>query len=245
MVAWLREKSQDPAAHIVKNAPVTAISQNADAPTNSKMEVRYGDGRKASYAHVITTTALPCLRAVDLSKAQLTFPQQTAIRSLNYGPATKIGVKFKTAWWTDPAIMKRYGNREAIQGGQSITDSMSRVIVYPSYGQFDRSHVLLASYAWTSDAQALGALIARPEAAHELKRIVLRDLVDVHGFNEAGAAFLESEWVDAFSHSWMTDPRTMGMSFNSSCFSSPHSSCPQEERTRSSTRASLANYTLP
>lgn len=241
MVAWLAERNRDPSPHIMKNAPVTAISQTKDG-----MEVKYGACHSATYTHVITTTALPCLKAVDLSKAQLTVPQKAAIRSLAYGPSTKIGVKFKSAWWTNPVVMRRYAGRGPITAGQSATDLMSRTIVYPSYGdtEDDRSHVLLASYAWTSDAHALGALMAQPNDAAEVKRVVLRDLVDVHGFNDAGAAFLENEWVEAHAHNWSTDSRTMGKTLRLSVFL-VLTPCSQVVHLPSSTRGSSASYIPP
>ena len=134
MISWLEKDTQQISKNIVTNAVVTAISQDNTAAPNDRMRVDYGDGIVAKYAHVITTTALPCLKAVDLSNAMLTFPQKTALRALTYGAATKVGVKFRTAWWTDAAVMQHYGGVAAIDAGQSITDYMSRVIVYPHYG---------------------------------------------------------------------------------------------------------------
>ena len=211
MFEWLAKKNSDIRKDILTGVPVTAIAQDDNAPPDQRMRVEYGDGQTAKYAHVISTTALSCLRAVDLSEAKLTFLQKTAMRSLTYGASTKVGVKFKTAWWTDAAVMQKYGGIQAISAGQSTTDWMSRVVVYPSYGKDERSSVLIVSYAWTSDAQALGSLFA-PKDAPELKRILLRDLVKVHGFNEDGAKYLEQQWVDAFAHNWSADPRTMGES---------------------------------
>ena len=209
MLKWITKRDPDVQKNIIRGVSVTAIVQDDTAQPNQKMRVEYGNGQTAHYAHVITTTALSCLRAVDLSEAKLTFPQRTAIRSLNYGASTKVGVKFRTAWWTDATVMQKYGGIQAISAGQSITDWMSRVVVYPSYGKDQRSPVLIVSYAWTSDAQALGALFA-PKDAPELKRVLLRDLVKVHGFNEDGAKYLEQQWVDVFPYNWSVDPRTMG-----------------------------------
>ncbi|KAJ3551652.1 hypothetical protein NM688_g4583 [Phlebia brevispora] len=200
-----------PLGSITKNTRVTAISYSTNASNNHKVVVTVasaGSTEKKSYAHVITTTTFPCLRTVDLSQARLSFSQRTAIRQLTYGPATKVGIKFKTAWWTDEALMKKYG-RKPMEGGQSITDRMSRVVVYPSYGPYKRSTVLIASYAWTSDAQALSSLTL-PGSEAELKRVILQDLVEVHGFDKAGGTYLEQQWVEAFPYSWTSDPYTMG-----------------------------------
>lgn len=102
-----------------------------------------------------------------------------------------------------------------MKGGQSTTDKTLRVVVYPSYGpgldDDSRSTVLMVSYAWTADAQAWGALMGDDEGSREmLKHIVLRDLVQVHQFTEAGAAFLAEQWEECKPYSWVRDPHTMG-----------------------------------
>jgi monoamine oxidase len=153
---------------------------------------------------------------MDLSGAALNYRQKAALRSLQYGSATKIGVKFKSAWWQNDALMRRYGAFGAIIGGQSYTDYMSRMVVYPSYGvdTDTPSTVLIASYSWTKDALAwTGLMGGDADAKHAIKRIILQDLVAVHRFNAEGAAFLEDQWVDMFPHSWVTDPNTMGKCF--------------------------------
>jgi hypothetical protein len=91
------------------------------------------------FSHVISTVPLACLRSIDLSKCGLDYEQKMALRSLHYGPAVKVGIKFKERWWKD-------SNR----GGMSKTDRQSRVVVYPSYGLDDKEDqgVLIASYNW-------------------------------------------------------------------------------------------------
>ncbi|GJE93598.1 FAD/NAD-binding domain-containing protein [Phanerochaete sordida] len=179
--------------------------------SNNSVNVLTERGDEIAYGHVITTTTLPCLRAMDLSDAGLDARRWGLIRSLSYGAATKIGVKFRSAWWQDHAFMCDAGAFGAVVGGQSFTDNMSRRVVYPSYGVDGNSPstVLLASYAATGDAQAWTGLTAK-EAKPMVKRRVIDDLVAVHRFNDFGPKVLEEEWEDAFLYSWNTDPNTMG-----------------------------------
>lgn len=96
------------------------------------------------YAHVVVTTPLSCMNRMDLTAAQLTYYQKDGIRSLGYGAAVKIGIKFKTRWWQQiPEFQQK--------GGVSYTDRPIRVVVYPSYGYDEdpnNSAVLIASYTW-------------------------------------------------------------------------------------------------
>lgn len=94
------------------------------------------------YSHVLFTIPPPCLRPIDLSTCQLDLLQRDAIRQVSSGPSSKIGMRFKSAWWSDAS------NNFNIHGGQSSTDRMVRTVVYPSYGD-GRSKTLIVSYVWS------------------------------------------------------------------------------------------------
>ncbi|KZT70525.1 amine oxidase [Daedalea quercina L-15889] len=185
----------------------------------AKVEVSFVDSasKPRSYGHVISTVPLPCLRTMDLSGAWLTPSHNTALRALRYGPAVKIGVKFKTSWWTDANLMAKYQQQQYqfghIVGGQSYTDRMVRTVVYPSYGECGtgaKSTVLMVSYCWTEDANRWGALF-KGCSKEETQDIILRDLVAVHGFYpDEGYKFLASQWLDSYTWSWGTEPESMG-----------------------------------
>ena len=71
----------------------------------------------------------------------MTYIQRQAIRTLNYGPAVKVGIRFKTRWWEQGGLNQR--------GGSSYTDRPSRTIVYPSAGLGETGPgVLMATYNW-------------------------------------------------------------------------------------------------
>ncbi|CAE6450032.1 unnamed protein product [Rhizoctonia solani] len=154
------------------------------------------------YSHVIFALPPPCLRTIDLSTCHLDFEQRNALRIVSVGPSCKIGIKFKSAWWTRPGI--------DIKGGQSTTDRMARTIVYPSYGD-GKSTVLIASYSWTQDAVALGAWIQGrgTPAEARLKELMLADLEFVH-HGHITLEELNNEYEDMFPWDWTHHPDSMG-----------------------------------
>ncbi|KAG0704662.1 hypothetical protein DFH29DRAFT_848626 [Suillus ampliporus] len=177
---------------------VTSISAGTNA---MKVSVR-GEFSPRTYSHVISTIPLPSLRMIDLSSAGLNVMQRNALRKVQYGPSVKVGVRFKSAWWTD-----RFG----IVGGQSFTDLPIRTMVYPSHGvdSSSPSTVLIASYCWTNDAERLGSLVntGKTEYNEELKELVLRNLAEVHNIRDD---FLSKQYVDIHAWDWNHNPLTMG-----------------------------------
>ncbi|KAG9050156.1 hypothetical protein FS837_007455 [Tulasnella sp. UAMH 9824] len=159
--------------------------------------------KKRTYQHVISTIPLPVFRTLDLDDERLFNVQQTnALRELSYGPSVKVGMKFRSQWWAENGLN--------IFGGQSYTDLNIRTTVYPSYGQEDpgKTTVLIASYTWTSDAAAMGALVGSDEETRaRLTELVLRDLARVHNVD---VAMLRDQLVDIFPWAWQNDPLTQG-----------------------------------
>jgi monoamine oxidase len=188
---------------ITFNSRVIAVSLADDS---SCMNVTVNGSEKYQYSHVISTLPLPVLRSVDMRKAGLLPMQSNALRELTYGPAIKVGMQFKTAWWTT-ATDNRTGKPLGIVGGQSFTDGMLRTIVYPSFGDVNdaQTTTLIASYCWTDDASRFGALIDNNKTF--LVNLVVRELADIHGVDEA---FLREQLIDTMSWSWPHDPYTMG-----------------------------------
>jgi len=182
---------------------VTSISQ---ATKGMKVSVQ-GESKPRTYSHVISTIPLPCLRRIDMSGAGLNVMQKTALRKLQYGPSIKIGMRFKSAWWTE-----KFG----IVGGQSFTDLPLRTIVYPSYGvdSATPSTVLIASYCWTNDAERLGSLIntGKTQYDEQLKELVLRNLAEVHDISYDYLSMEQYEEMHAWD--WNHDPLTGGKSID-------------------------------
>lgn len=182
------------------------------------MMVTDSTGYNRYYSHVISTIPLPVLRTLDLTGSSLSLYQQNALRQLQYGPSIKIGIQFRSAWWT-------YGADKTqpipdIVGGQSYTDLPIRTVVYPSDGIKDGKPtdpaVLIASYCWTEDAQRLGALIAafNPETFDHtqplkdpLANLVLRDLAKLH---DIPIQKIASQVLGIFPWDWNMSKYTMG-----------------------------------
>ncbi|TFK36513.1 hypothetical protein BDQ12DRAFT_609672 [Crucibulum laeve] len=189
---------------------VTAIAPADASDTKSPLNVTVdGEQQPRSYEHVISTLPIPCLRTIDISQCNLSVLQTNSLRELEYGPSIKIGIQFKSPWWT--TAKDENDNPLDIIGGQSFTDLPIRTVVYPSYGTNTAtpSTVLIASYCWTNDAERLGALIRTGEKRFDclLKDMVLRDLAAVHNVSKE---FLEGEFVDWHLWDWNHDPYTMG-----------------------------------
>ncbi len=193
--------SQQPDA-ITLNSFVTAIGLSQGGQS---MDVATGDGKHHRFSHVISTIPLPVLRTLDLSGSKLTPMQANALRQLNYGPSVKIGLEFKTAWWTTGS--DKDGKPLNIVGGQTYTDRILRTVVYPSFGnvQAGQTTTLIASYCWTEDSERLAALIEKDGA--RLLKIVLKELAEIHNVT---VEFLERELIDSKSWSWTGDLYTMG-----------------------------------
>ncbi|KAF8596137.1 amine oxidase [Ceratobasidium sp. AG-I] len=183
-------------------SPVSSIAMNGD----SSIDVVVNDTEHHQFAHVITTIPLPVLRTLDLSNAGLSVMQLTALRELNYGPSVKVGLQFKTAWWTTGK--DRDGIPLNIVGGQTYTDGPLRTVVYPSFGnvQDGETTTLIASYCWTEDATRLGALIDHKDNG-PLRNLMLRELARIHNVT---IDFLTSELIDMKAWSWSHNPYSMG-----------------------------------
>ncbi|KAF8872619.1 hypothetical protein BD779DRAFT_331003 [Infundibulicybe gibba] len=165
-----------------------------------------------TFEDVISTLPLPCLRTLDLQKSGISIAQANALRQITYAPVVKIGMRFKSAWWT---------TAKDIIGGESYTDRPIRVIVYPSHGD-RRSTTLIASYCWMEDAQRFGALMGtgKQEFEGQIKEMVIRDLALVHDVSED---FLNSQYEEHFAWNWH-QPRFLGAfaSFGPGLFEEPY-----------------------
>ncbi|KAF8572831.1 FAD-linked reductase [Ramaria rubella] len=202
MRTYLEKQKPD---SITFNSRVDYIGVSEDN-NNKVIEVKVHNTTNVyKFSQVISTIPLPVLRTVDLSKADLSPMQSNALRQLDYGPSVKVGMQFRTAWWT---LWKDLdGNPLNIVGGQTYTDRPLRTIVYPSFGDVHggKTTTLIASYCWTEDSIRLGALIGNNSAA--LSKLVLKELADIHNVDLQD---LTNQLIDTKAWSWSQDPCTMG-----------------------------------
>lgn len=213
MAAYITSTANSTKPLIQFNKQVTSIFQSQNLRgtdifpnqnlTRNAMDVHVrGEFSPRTYSHVISTIPLPALRMIELGGAGLNVKQKNALRKLQYGPSIKVGMRFRSAWWTE---------RFNIIGGQSSTDLPIRTIVYPSHGAESStpSTVLIASYCWTNDAERLGALINIGKIGYQeqLKELVQRNLAEVHSMDRS---YLSDQYVDMHAWDWSDDPLVMG-----------------------------------
>ncbi|KAK1146648.1 hypothetical protein N8T08_002721 [Aspergillus melleus] len=188
---------------------VTAI----EATGRTTMAVKANNGAPTTYAGVFSSVPLGCLKQIDTSQAGLNYATRQAIRSLGYGAAAKVGMKFKKAWW-----IHDLGNYNIKKGGLGHSDLSIRTCVYPSYNyedDADKSAVLLCSYTWQQDAQRMAAFISpdSPEKEDQLKELIFRDLARLH--NEAMSEdacynLIKGNYESHYAYDWYHDPNALG-----------------------------------
>ena len=111
------------------------------------IEVNVVDKEPEYFTHVVSTASFANLRTIDTDGVPMTYIQRQAIRTLCYGPAVKVAIKFTTRWWEKGGLNQF--------GGSSYTDRQSRVVVYPSYGLDEEGPgVLMVTYNWCVDFRA-------------------------------------------------------------------------------------------
>lgn len=182
-------------------------------PKTKKTETKDRD-----YFSIFNSTTLAAFQRMELHSAGLSWGTKQAIRALGYGASSKVGMKFRTAWWQKaPFNIKK--------GGLARTDLPLRVCVYPSYnieanqgGKHDpeKSAVLLCSYTWGQDAQRIGSLCSNntPSNEEELKKTILHDLARLHANEEYPfeklLELLEDQYVDHHAWDWYRDQNMSG-----------------------------------
>lgn len=174
---------------ILLNSKVQRITRSHRGVT-----VSYQRDQDSSLHHVnadivLVTTTTKAALYMDF-EPPLTIQKMEALRSVHYDSSTKILLTFSERFW----------ERDGIRGGKSITDRPSRFIYYPSHGfpGNDSIGVLLASYTWSDDS-----LLFLGASDEELKELVLRDLVLLHGERVRAlcTGVLVKKWSqDPYSH---------------------------------------------
>jgi hypothetical protein len=203
MYRFLKEKHPDA---FTFRARATAIRVGSDGKGEG-MFVQINKREELRFTHVISTIPLPVLRTMNLTQARLSPMQLSALRQLTYMPATKIGMQFKTAWWTNGK--DKNGRPLGIIGGQSYTDSPLRTIVYPSFGDVAKGQAttLIASFTWTDDSDRFSALVAHDQET--LTELTIRELARIHNVDEK---YLLDQLIGVFPWDWSLDLHTMGLS---------------------------------
>jgi monoamine oxidase len=139
---------------------------------------RLGRAQQADGEFCICTIPLSVLKDIPADFA----PEfSRAIASVDYEPATKIGLQFKRRFWEED---------DRIFSGISRTDQTITQIMYPSCGYLGKKGIVVGCYAFGSDAVTMGNLAptARIERALEEGSKIhpqYRDEYDNAGFSVA------------------------------------------------------------
>uniref|UniRef100_A0A1A8IPV0 Amine oxidase n=1 Tax=Nothobranchius kuhntae TaxID=321403 RepID=A0A1A8IPV0_NOTKU len=176
-------------ASIFLNSPVRRI-RHSDKGVTLWYETDHSSLKSLDADFALVTTTANAALFVDFDPP-LSLPKMEAMRAVHYGSSTKILLTFSEKFWV----------RDGIQGGKSITDGPSRFIYYPSHSfpGNDTVGVLLASYTWADDS-----LFFQGASDEDLKELVLRDLVQIHG------DYIRSLCTGVIVKKWTLDPYSLG-----------------------------------
>jgi monoamine oxidase len=202
----------------VYNSLVTAIRAIDNMEVEVEVETSSVKTTK-KYRAVFNTTTFGCLRRMDLSNAGLNYSTKQAIRSLGYGAAAKVAIKFKRAWW-----IHDLGNYNVKMGGIGHSDLNIRTCVYPSYNIYDdetKTAILLVSYTWQEDSHRLASLMStNPNHAQKvkdeavLKELLFHELARLHRnenmTEEKLYSLISDNYIDHHAFDWYKDPNTVG-----------------------------------
>ncbi|KAH7356359.1 hypothetical protein BKA66DRAFT_595865 [Pyrenochaeta sp. MPI-SDFR-AT-0127] len=174
-----------------------------------------GTRKAQTYSAVFNSTTLGALGRIELNNLG-SVQQLSAIRCLAYDSATKVAIKFKTAWWVTEGGMDKLG-------GVSGTDLPIRVVAYPAWTDKDplgQSTVLIASYTWHQDALRVGSLTPNqktppqdPNPEHyEVVKLVLQNLSTMFKTSHPQITyeFLLEQVIDWHTYAWQNDPIASG-----------------------------------
>jgi monoamine oxidase len=84
--------------------PVNAMVGNSDGSVTTVIR----GGEQRTYSHVIDTVPLGVMQNIDMSTLDLDYNKTFAIRKLQYDPAGKIGMSFKTRWYVTLHAKPKY-----------------------------------------------------------------------------------------------------------------------------------------
>ncbi|XP_015226358.1 PREDICTED: L-amino-acid oxidase-like [Cyprinodon variegatus] len=175
---------------ILLNSEVKRIKQSDEGVLVSykKDEQSSLSDMKGDVVLVTTTTKAALYMDFD---PHLSTQKMEALRSVHYDNAVKVVLTFSERFW----------ERDGIKGGKSVTDRPSRFIYYPShsFAENETIGVLLASYTWSEDS-----LLLLGASDEELKELVLKDLVLIHGEH------VKSLCTGVVVKKWSLDPYSKG-----------------------------------
>jgi monoamine oxidase len=170
---------------ITYGAEVREIHQHADGVSVIYMKDSHAHRATAAYA----VCAMPLVVLASLQGAHFAPDVKTAIASVPYSAAGKIGLQFKRRFWEED---------DAIFGGISKTDQEIAQIVYPSSGFLGPKGILIGYYQNGANATAMARRTAQERLSLALSQGEL-----IH-------PPYRKEFETAFSVSWQNVPWNLG-----------------------------------
>lgn len=191
---------------VATNTPVTAMKDNGQ--TISVTFVDPSQKLPTDYSAVFNTTTFVSLQRMDLSGLALLPENICAIRALSYDRATKVAVKFKSAWWIDLIP----------NGGVSNTDLPISNVVYPSWNDGpDSAYTIIVSYSWAQDATRMASLIQTnglesTDVTDPIVHLCFQDLVKLWSKQNPALTMdtLKSSYSAHMAFAWSHGPYTAG-----------------------------------
>lgn len=170
------------------NSPVTRISQSPDDVTVTYTDGETGEDVQITGDYVMCNIPLSALLKVTTDFDE---PMNTAIRSVPYAMALRMGTAFKRRFWEED---------EWIYGGQSFTNiSQLGILSYPDDNYLSREGgVLLGMYNFGNNAAYVSSL-----PYEERAELALRLGSKVH-------PQMREEFISAFSVAWHLEPYSLG-----------------------------------
>ncbi|KAF4551415.1 Flavin containing amine oxidoreductase-like protein 5 [Elsinoe fawcettii] len=142
--------------------PVTSMHDNNNKIDITTTDLKTWQSTTTQYDAVFSTTTFGALQRMDLSGLNLTQRQLIGIRALSYDRATKVAIKFSSAWWNKYMPNSKKGPPYKY-GGVSSSDLPVSNVVYPSWHDttngVDQAHTIIVSYSWAQDATRMASLV--------------------------------------------------------------------------------------
>lgn len=170
------------------NSPVTRINQDDDGVTVTYTDAETGEEVEERGDYVMCNIPLSALLKVSVNFGDA---MQTAIRSVPYAMALRMGIGFKRRFWEED---------DWIYGGQSFSnDPILGILSYPDDGYLSRDGgVMLGMYNFGNNAAYVSSLPYEDRA-----ELALNLGSKIH-------PQMRDEFISAFSVAWHLEPYSLG-----------------------------------
>lgn len=169
------------------NSPVTRINQDEDGVTVTYTDPDTGEDVEERADYVMCNIPLSSLLKVRVNFSET---MQTAIRSVPYAMALRMGIGFKRRFWEED---------DWIYGGQSFSnDPLLGILDYPDDDYLSEGGVMLGMYNFGNNSAYVSSLPYEDRA-----ELALTLGSKIH-------PQMRDEYISAFSVAWHLEPYSLG-----------------------------------